>query len=129
MTVEKAKYDFFISYNKKDESWAVWIDWHLRKAGYSTIMQKWDFRPGQNFVMQMDLAIKDSKRTIIVLSQNFLDSEFTQPEWAAAFKCDPKGKNSKLIPVKVGECKPEGDIFDESLCDPAYEGRRGRGDC
>jgi len=42
---------FFISYNGKDEDWAKWIAWQLEAAGYSVIIQAWDFRPGDNFVL------------------------------------------------------------------------------
>jgi TIR domain-containing protein len=38
--------DFFISYNRQDRIWAEWIAWTLEKAGFTTILQAWDFRPG-----------------------------------------------------------------------------------
>jgi hypothetical protein len=45
--------DFFISYAKADQPWAEWIAWKLEDAGYSTVIQAWDFRPGANFVLEM----------------------------------------------------------------------------
>ena len=48
--------DFFISYNSADKSWAEWIAWQLEVAKYTTILQAWDFRPGRNFMMEMDKA-------------------------------------------------------------------------
>jgi hypothetical protein len=45
--------DFFISYNKADRSWAEWIAWQLEEAKYSVVVQAWDFRPGSNFVLEM----------------------------------------------------------------------------
>ena len=48
--------DFFISYNRADKSWAVWIAWQLEDAGYATAIQVWDFRPGSNFVLEMQQA-------------------------------------------------------------------------
>jgi hypothetical protein len=36
--------DFFISYNSADKGWAEWIAWQLEEAGYTTILQAWDFR-------------------------------------------------------------------------------------
>jgi hypothetical protein len=33
--------DFFISYNKADRQWAVWIAWQLEEAGYSLVIQEW----------------------------------------------------------------------------------------
>jgi TIR domain len=38
--------DFFISYSHADHRWAEWIAWQLEEAGYSTILQAWDFQTG-----------------------------------------------------------------------------------
>ncbi|HJQ23982.1 MAG TPA: FxSxx-COOH system tetratricopeptide repeat protein [Blastocatellia bacterium] len=100
--------DFFISYNKADRRWAEWIAWQLEEAGYSTVIQAWDFRPGGNFVLDMQQATVQAKRTIAVLSPDYLAAQFTQPEWAAAFKKDPTGKKGTLLPVRVRECDIEG---------------------
>lgn len=35
--------DFFVSYTETDQAWAVWIAWTLEAAGYSTVIQVWDF--------------------------------------------------------------------------------------
>lgn len=99
--------DFFISYTKADKAWAEWIAWHLEKAGYTTVLQAWDFRAGGNFVLQMQKATK-AKRTIAVLSPDYLTSGFTQPEWAAAFVKDPTGEKGILVPVRVQKCQLEG---------------------
>ncbi len=77
--------DFFISYNKADNAWAEWIAWVLEEAKYTTVLEAWDFRPGSNFVLDMDRATKEAERTITVLSPDFVAALYTQPEWAAAF--------------------------------------------
>ena len=64
--------DFFISYNKADKNWAEWIAWTLEEAGYSVVIQAWDFRPGGNFVLEMQKAATDTHKTIAVLSDNYL---------------------------------------------------------
>jgi hypothetical protein len=97
---------FFVSYNKADKAWAAWIAWQLEAAGYSTILQDWDFRPGDNFVLRMHEASKDAERTIAVLSPSYLKSSFTQPEWAAAFVKDPTGRS--ILPIVVQKCAPSG---------------------
>ncbi len=100
--------DFFVSYTGVDSDWAEWIAWELEAAGFEAVIQVWDFLLGSNFVLHMDEAVKTSERTIAVLSPDYLDAVFTQPEWAAAFVQDPTGFGRKLIPVRVRECKPEG---------------------
>lgn len=100
--------DFFVSYNKADRQWAEWIAWQLEEAGFTTVIQAWDFRPGSNFVLEMHQAAATAERTIAVLSPDYLQSLYTQPEWAAAFAQDPTSAQKKLLPVRVRECKLEG---------------------
>jgi phage replication-related protein YjqB (UPF0714/DUF867 family) len=45
---EGVRTDFFISYTGKDQKWAEWIAWHLEEAGYSTVLQAWDFHASRN---------------------------------------------------------------------------------
>ncbi len=99
--------EFFISYTGPDRSWAEWIAWQLEDAGFSTRLQAWDFRPGNNFILEMNDAMLVAKRTIAVLSPAFLESPYTSAEWAAAFAEDPTGRRAKLIPVRVRECEPK----------------------
>lgn len=100
--------DFFISYTSADRSWAEWIAWELEAAGYSTIIQAWDFRPGENFVLEMQAAASDADRTVLVLSESYFQSSFTPSEWAAAFAQDPTGAERRLVPVCIGKCEPKG---------------------
>lgn len=99
---------YFISYNKADRSWAEWLAWQLEECGHTAIIQAWDFVPGSNFALKMDEAAAKADKIIAVLSPNYLEAMYTQPEWAAAFSDDPTGKESKLIPVRVQECNPAG---------------------
>jgi hypothetical protein len=96
--------DFFISYTSADKTWAEWIAWQLEEAGFDVVIQAWDFRPGGNFVLDMQNAATNCQRTLAVLSPDFLKSIYTQPEWAAAFAQDPTGKKGTLVPVRVREC-------------------------
>lgn len=100
--------DFFISYTGADRSWAEWIGYVLEEQGFSVIIQAWDFRPGSNFVLEMQRASMQATRTIMVLSPDYLQSQFASPEWAAAFGQDPQGLERKLVPVMVRPCQPPG---------------------
>src|SRR5437660_711663 len=106
--MEENHKDFFISYNKADRQWAEWIAWQLEQAGYSVIVQAWDFLAGSNFVLEMHKAAIEAEQTIAVLSPNYLNALYTQPEWAAALVQDPTGAEGKLVPVRVQDCKPQG---------------------
>jgi hypothetical protein len=100
--------DFFISYNSADHKWAEWIAWVLEEQGYDVIIQAWDFRPGGNFVLDMQRATTEAIRTIMVLSEAYLQANFTHSEWAAAFRQDPQSTARKLIPIRVESCRMEG---------------------
>ncbi|MBE9089028.1 tetratricopeptide repeat protein [Microcystis aeruginosa LEGE 11464] len=106
--IEQMKKQFFVSYNGRDEQWAEWIAWILEEAGYSVIIQAWDFRPGNNFALEMQNATAQAEKTIAVLSSNYLNALYTHPEWAAAFAQDPKGQKRTLIPIRVSECEIKG---------------------
>ena len=100
--------DFFISYNKADQKVAEWVGWVLEEAGYSVVLQSWDFRPGENFILKMHRASTETRSTIALLSANYLASDFARQELAAALASDPQGRSRRLIPIRVGEFKPEG---------------------
>jgi TIR domain len=92
---------FFISYTNTDRRWAEWIAWQLEEAGYHTIIQAWDIRPGSNFVAEMNEAAKHALRTIPVLSPAYL-------EWPTGqFTCLVL-RSSKATTIKAGEkqCGP-----------------------
>ena len=100
--------DFFISYSSHDLAWADWIAWELDTAGYEFILQRWDFKPGTNFVHAMQMAIKQCRRLLLVLSNASLKSEFVEAEWTTFFAANPSGNHAKLVPVRVDDCHPPG---------------------
>ena len=44
----------------------------------------------------------------MVLSPDYLNSQFAAPEWAAAFAQDPQGQKRQLVPVVVRQCQTAG---------------------
>lgn len=103
-----SKIDFFISYNKAVRQWAEWIAWQLEEARYSVIIQAWDFRPGNNFISEMQRGLIEAEKVIAVISPEYMQSGFTEAEWSTAFAKDPTGKKRNLITVRVKDFYPEG---------------------
>src|SRR5829696_2446000 len=97
--------DFFVSYTGADREWAVWIGWQLNAAGYSEVLQAWDFRTGTNFDENMNRALEQTSRTIAVLSPAYLRSAYGRDEWTAAFVHDQAGQ-PRLLMVRVEEADP-----------------------
>ncbi len=105
---DQERRNFFISYTGKDKPWAEWIAAQLDAAGYTFFFQAWDFRPGSNFVVEMDQAAKLADRTLLVLSAAYQQSGFARSEWAAAFRLDPTGSKRQLLPVRIEACELDG---------------------
>jgi tetratricopeptide (TPR) repeat protein len=100
--------DFFISYTQVNRPWAEWIAVQLEAAGYTIVLQAWDFRPGSDFLHEMQQATTTAGRTIAVLSPAYFGSKFSEAEWRAAFAKDPTGEQGLLVPVRVQPCEPPG---------------------
>jgi hypothetical protein len=92
--------DFFISYTGTDVAWAEWVAQTLEDAGYTTVLQTWELRPGQSFIPQMNQALAEADRVLAVLSPAYFASEYTRDEWTAAL-VSARGERDRLLPVRV----------------------------
>ena len=97
--------DFFVSYTRVNEAWARWIVVELERAGHTTVVQAFDFRPGADFVHEMQEAMASAARTIAVLSPAYFGSRFAGSEWRPAFAKDPRGERGLLVLVRVQSCE------------------------
>ena len=93
--------DFFVSYTGLDEKRATWIAQVLEESGYSVVIQAWDFRPGDNFVSKINQSLKECKKLIVVLSNNYLKSEWCEAEWTAKLAEQIKHNDRRIIPIRV----------------------------
>uniref|UniRef100_A0A182MAU0 TIR domain-containing protein n=1 Tax=Anopheles culicifacies TaxID=139723 RepID=A0A182MAU0_9DIPT len=96
------RYDAFISYSHKDEDfivstlmpklegapWNFKLCWHVR-----------DFMPGELISSQITKAVEDSRRTIIVLSPNYIESVWGQMEFNTAYLQSVADKRNRVIPI------------------------------
>ena len=94
--------NFFISYTQADRAWAEWIDFVLRAAGHTTVVQVYDFAPTDNFVRSMHDALQKSRRTILLLSNAYLASRYCSDEWTAAFAANA------LAMIRIEAVEPPG---------------------
>lgn len=101
-------WDFFVSYTRTDRETAEWIAWQLEESGYKILFQAWDFVPGSHWLKRMDEGMRESRRTVAVLSHAYLGSVYGRTEWEAAYQGDPQGFIRKLIPVRVEDCPRPG---------------------
>src|SRR4051794_32615702 len=94
------KRDFFVSFNQDDRGWATWIAWVLDANGHQVFFQDWDFRG--SFIEQMHQATLRSRKTLVVLSDHYLRSEYARSEAWAALARDPVGREDRVVTIKVG---------------------------
>jgi esterase/lipase superfamily enzyme/Leucine-rich repeat (LRR) protein len=99
--------DFFITHHPADTAWAEWIASTLEQAGYSFIVQARNFRAADQGFLEVQQLASETAHTIVLLSENYLQSDFAASEWAA-FTQDLEGKEPKLIPIRLDTCKPKG---------------------
>ena len=104
--------DFFISYTSSDEKYAKWIAELLERNGYTTIIQAWDFRPGDNFVSKINEALTSCKKMIIVLSENYMKSNWCQAEWTSKIADQIKNGTSTIIPIIIRPVRLNGSLLE-----------------
>lgn len=90
--------DFFISYTGSDGAWATWVAHQVELAGYTVLIQAWDF-DRSSFIVQMEDAVHRSDRLLAIYSDAYLRSRWSRFEWAAYMKKRPAG----IIPVHIEE--------------------------
>ncbi|MGZ9107162.1 MAG: toll/interleukin-1 receptor domain-containing protein, partial [Rhodoplanes sp.] len=95
------KRHFFVSFNQADRGWATWIAWVLEEKGYSVFFQDWDF--GGSFIEHMHHASMRAERTLVVLSDHYLHSEYARSEAWRRLANDPVGREDRVVIVKVGK--------------------------
>jgi len=93
--------DFFVSYNGADADWAQWIAWEVEEAGYSVVIQAWDFLYGQDFSQRMDRTLQQAPRLIAVVSPGWLASKHSSAEWREYYRLDPSAESALILPVVV----------------------------
>src|SRR5437016_10641196 len=99
--------DCFISYHPADYQWALWIVWQLEEAGYSVMLQPWNFEQGADFAVELDKATKVAQRIIVIYSRAYLNTLAAMPGWNSAFLQTPNLGVGLLLPIRVDDCDPD----------------------
>ena len=102
--------DFFVSHAGADRAWAEWVAWQLTDAGYTVVLDAWDWPVGGNFVLAMSDALARCDRVLALFSPAYFERpRYTTEEWTAALVHVPGTGQSRLVPVRV-EDVPAGDL-------------------
>jgi DNA-binding response OmpR family regulator len=100
-------YDAFISYSHVDARWVKdTLLPRLEAVGLTVCIDFRDFIPGTPSLSEMERAVLESKKTLLVLSPEYLKSEWADFETIIAQTLDPAARKRRLIPLMLKPCMP-----------------------
>lgn len=98
-------YDVFISYSHNDADWVkTWLLPHLEAAGLRVCIDYRDFEIGVPSIVNMENAVKNSRKTILVMTPNWTGSEWMDFESLLTQTGDPVGRRRRLLPLLLKAC-------------------------
>jgi len=95
----------FISYAHEDQNWCKRLRLMLDPYGLA-VWADGEIRPGEHWLAEIKQALRAAKVAILLLSPDFLDSDFIQKEELSHF-FDPENRDIRKVPVVVRCCKWE----------------------
>jgi CheY-like chemotaxis protein len=104
MTESIYQYDVFISYSHHDEEWVHgWLLPQLDSCGINTCIDIRDFEPGAPSLLEMEHAVQKSRRVLLVLTPNYVASEWTEFENILAQTLDPAARQRRVLPLLLNK--------------------------
>ena len=92
--------DFYISYASQDRLWAEWVGGQLRSAGYTSVLDVWDWLPGDNIILAREDALRRADRVLALCSAAYFGGGFTEQDWTAVMAAQHR-KSHRLVPVWI----------------------------
>ncbi|CAN2039386.1 hypothetical protein GMMP15_1210008 [Candidatus Magnetomoraceae bacterium gMMP-15] len=92
----------FISYAREDEEKAIEIGKKLNQAGFQPWMDIQNLKPGDNWIIAIEQAIKDADFFMPLISKNTIDKRgYLQKELKFAFDMITDYDNKHIVPVRL----------------------------
>ena len=96
----------FISYSHKDKEWVMnWLLPRLEGAGIAVHIDSRDFQIGVSSLVNMERAVEKCDMTLLVLTPNWVESEWTNFEALMVQTIDPAGLHGRILPLMLEECE------------------------
>ncbi len=103
---KRPRYDVFLSYSSRDADWVrSKLLPALEGATLVVCIDFRDFVPGAPSVTEMERAAIDSRHTVVVLSPNYLKSEWTEFENLLVQTRDPAARQRAIVPIRIAPCE------------------------
>jgi len=95
----------FISYSHQDGQWVTeWLLPRLESTGLKGHIDARDFVIGQPAVQNMENAVITCDYTILVLTQHWLNSQWTAFEAFMLMQADPTNLKKRMLPLLLEKC-------------------------
>ncbi|XP_063633974.1 protein toll-like [Cydia splendana] len=99
--------DAFLSYSYVDLDQLKELKNGLEKLGYSTIEHQTDWQPGDAVLEQITKSVLKARRTLLLVTDNFAESEWTPVEFRIAHRHALKTRTKRVLIVNCGLQKPK----------------------
>ena len=103
VSVRKYDFDAFVSYSSEDRFWVhdVLMKTLEETYGFKLFIHYRDILPGRRVQLEIDEHLSRSRQFILVISKNFLDSEWCQTEMEGAYRAS-LARRSYLAVIVLG---------------------------
>ena len=99
------EYDVFISYSTQDQWVRGELLRRLEEAGLKCCIDYRDFEIGAPAIKELERAATTSRKTLLVLTPNYLQSKWTEFERYLLQTPDPLNKDLRIIPLLKEQCE------------------------
>ncbi len=104
---QQYRYDVFISYSQDDHEWVwQWLLPRLEAAGLSVCLDDSCFELGAPKAEETERVVRESRRTLVILSPGLVASQWDQFEALLVHAQDPAASGRRLIPLLLEPCDP-----------------------
>lgn len=96
----------FISYSSKNAEWVkTWLVPKIENHGVAAHVDYRDFEIGVPSVINMERAVEQCAKTILVFTPDWVNSEWTQFEGLMLQTQDPIGLRKRILPLMLADCQ------------------------
>ena len=96
-------WDVFLSHNSKDKPVVLRLAERLQADGLKVWLDDWEIKPGDSIPSKVMSGLENSRVLLLLLSQNFDDSDWAEYESGSFLFRDPKNTERRFIPVRLDQ--------------------------
>lgn len=101
-----SKYDVFISYSSRDKDWVRReLLTRIEQAGLKAFIDFRDFTRGAPSIKECERGVLDCRKTLLVLTPNYVASEWTEFENFMVQTLSPTNRDLRMIPLLRATCE------------------------